>query len=94
MFRGKLASAEAVKCYDDVLKSISDSNEDNTKALLKQVYARLDIVHNGNDEYKSEQCVMDLITSFTELVRFTKNKKGEIGLLFIKVMPQKSAFAA
>lgn len=75
MFKGKLASAEAVKCYDDVLKGIDDLNEDNAKALLKQVYARLDIVQNGNGEYKSEQCVTDLITSFTELVNLTKNKE-------------------
>ncbi|GGK08436.1 hypothetical protein GCM10007063_33570 [Lentibacillus kapialis] len=75
MFKGKLASDEAVKCYDDVLKSINDLNEDNAKALLKQVYARLDIVQNGNGEYKSEQCVTDLISSFTELVRFANNKK-------------------
>lgn len=40
MFKGKLASDEAVKCYDDVLKIIDDLNEDNAKALLKQVYAR------------------------------------------------------
>jgi len=44
MFKEKLASTEAVKCYDDVLKSIDDLNEDHAKALLKQVYARLDIV--------------------------------------------------
>lgn len=58
-----------------MLKSISDLNEDNAKALLKQVYARLDIVQNGNSEYKSEQYVTDLILSFTGLVRFTKGKK-------------------
>ncbi|TRM08318.1 hypothetical protein FH966_16920 [Lentibacillus cibarius] len=75
MFKGKLASTEAVKRYDDVLKSIGDLNEDDAKALLKQVYARLDIVQNGNGEYKSEQCVTDLISSFTELVSFTKRKK-------------------
>lgn len=54
-----------------MLKSISDLNEDNAKALLKQVYARLDIDQNGN----SEQYVTDLILSFTGLVRFTKGKK-------------------
>lgn len=58
-----------------MLKSIDDLNEDHAKALLKQVYAMLDIVHNGNGEYKSEQCVTDLISRFIELVNFIKNKK-------------------
>ncbi|WP_176448595.1 hypothetical protein [Lentibacillus sp. CBA3610] len=43
MFEDKIPSEESVKQYEDTLNSINIMNGD-AKALLKQVYARLDIV--------------------------------------------------
>ncbi|WP_133066528.1 hypothetical protein [Geobacillus sp. LYN3] len=75
MFENKLADENAVKQYDEVLKSIDSLTEDEAKTVLKQIYMRLDIVKNGNKEYKSEQCVKDLISQFKDFVRIEKIKK-------------------
>ncbi|MGE7023727.1 hypothetical protein [Solibacillus cecembensis] len=48
--------------------------EKDVKSFLKLVYARLDIVENGNTEYKSDQCVKDLMSKFKDLIRLKKIK--------------------
>lgn len=75
MFEKKLADNDAVKQYEDVLKSVDDMKEEEAKAFLKQIYARLDIVENGNDKYKNDQCVKDLMSKFKDLIRIAKIKE-------------------
>ena len=60
------------------IEAIKDMKEEDLKAFLKQVYARLDIVENGNKEYKSEQCVNDLMSKFKDLIRIKKIKEEKI----------------
>ncbi|TFJ93140.1 hypothetical protein [Lentibacillus salicampi] len=77
MFEDKIPSKESVKQYEDTLKSVNMMNGEDAKAFLKQVYARLDIVQNGNGEYKSEQCVRDLISKFQDLTKITLKNNRE-----------------
>ncbi|MEI5908604.1 hypothetical protein WAK64_16270 [Bacillus spongiae] len=79
MFKSNLASEEAVKRIDDVLKNVDDLQEAHAKAFLKLIYARLDIVQNGNGEYTSEQCVTDLITNYKDLIKMTEQLREEDG---------------
>lgn len=75
MFEKKLADNDAVKQYEDILKSVDLLNEVEAKSFLKQIYARLDIVKNGNKEYTDGQCVNDLISKFIDVMQFVKNKE-------------------
>ncbi|MEC2304036.1 MULTISPECIES: hypothetical protein [Heyndrickxia] len=74
-FENKIASEEAVDHYDNVLNSVNELKEKEAKALLKQVYARLDIVLNGNGEYDSQKFLKDLEGQFKELVEVTRKEK-------------------
>lgn len=74
-FENKIASEEAVDHYDNVLNSVNELKEKEAKALLKQIYARLDIVLNGNGEYDSQKFLKDLEGQFKELVEVTRKEK-------------------
>ncbi|WP_350346286.1 hypothetical protein ABR335_14265 [Heyndrickxia faecalis] len=74
-FENKIASEEAVDHYDNVLNSVNELKEKEAKALLKQIYARLDIVLNGNGEYDSKKFLKDLEGQFKELVEVTRKEK-------------------
>jgi len=75
MFEKKIADEEAVDHYDNVLNSVNELKEEEAKALLKQIYARFDIVLNGNGEYDSQKFLKDLDGQFKELVEVTKKEK-------------------
>jgi hypothetical protein len=55
--------------YEIILETIDNLTEEEVKAFLKQVYARMDIVENGNGEYTSEKCIADILFKFKEIPR-------------------------
>ncbi|CDQ41796.1 hypothetical protein [Virgibacillus salexigens] len=75
MFEKKLADEESVNHYDNVLNCVNEMKEEEAKAFLKQVYARIDIALNGNGEYDSQKFLKDLDGKFKELVEVTKKEK-------------------
>lgn len=56
------------KQFENMIHTIDSLTEEEVKALLKLVYARMDIVENGNG-YSSEQCVSDTLNMFKEIPR-------------------------
>jgi hypothetical protein len=46
------------------------------KTILLQLYARMDIVKNGNGEYSSERCIDDTIEVFNGIAQFIEKRNG------------------
>jgi polyhydroxyalkanoate synthesis regulator phasin len=75
MYKGKIASDEAEKLYDDTLKTINNLNEKEAKSFLKLIYAKIDIVKHGNGKYSSKECISELLEKFKNLNEISKKEK-------------------